>query len=73
LDSNGDHQGYLLESGSGFSRHNGTTFGPDGKLLGESDVTVIGASSKNDSEEHIMVPDLYISVRRDVSVRRDSL
>lgn len=67
-----DEEGYRLESGGGFAKHNGTTHGPDGKLLGASDVTVIGASSINGSEEHIMVPELHISVRRDISVSRES-
>lgn len=64
--------GYRLESASSFSKQNGTTYDPDGKLLGASNVTVLGGSVNNESQELIIDPHRTITVRRDVSVRRDS-
>lgn len=73
-DGSSDGQGYNLDCTNGFSKtcNGAMTHGPDGKLLGACDVTVIGASSINGSEEHIMIPELHISVRKDISVRRES-
>ncbi|KAF2176841.1 hypothetical protein K469DRAFT_605642 [Zopfia rhizophila CBS 207.26] len=66
-----DEQGYRLESASTFSKQNGTTYNPDGKLLGASNVTVMGGSVNNESQECIIEPNRSITVRRDVSIRRE--
>jgi hypothetical protein len=59
---------------STFCRKNGTTYDPDGKLLGKSDVRVVGGGRDADSEsqECIIEPERVIMVKRDISVVRQS-
>ena len=62
-----------MDSVSTFNRRNGTTYDPDGKLLGKCDVIVMGGGREADSEsqEYIIEPQRAITVRRDVSVVRN--
>ncbi|KAF2650856.1 hypothetical protein K491DRAFT_720387 [Lophiostoma macrostomum CBS 122681] len=69
-----EQRAYTLDSVSTFCRNNGTTYDPDGKFLGKSDVRVVGGGKDADSEsqECIIEPKRAITVRRDVSVVRQS-